>query len=83
MFRRITISQRENSAQVMEVGDHPLAEKVSFGSDAGAKTKETLMTVLKTLKLRTKNDVRIAFANFPDQFAENPNIGVYEALFSK
>ena len=61
-----------------------MARKVSFGShsDAGAKTRETLMTVLKTLKLRTQDDVRTAFANFLRQFAENPDIDVYETLFS-
>ena len=61
-----------------------MARKVSFGShsDAGAKTRETLMTVLKTLKLRTQDDVRTAFANFLHQFAENPDIDVYETLFS-
>ena len=60
-----------------------IARKVSFGShsDAGAKTRETLMTVLKTLKLRTKNDVRTAFANFLNQLAENSDIDVYKCLF--
>jgi hypothetical protein len=39
------------------------------------------MTILKTLKLRTKNDVRTAFANFLNQFAENSDIDIYKCLF--
>jgi hypothetical protein len=59
-----------------------MARKISFGShpDAGAKTPETLMTVLKTLKLRTKSDVKTAFANLLNQLAENPGIDRYECL---
>ena len=75
----------DNNFAERELRPLVMARKVSFGShsDAGAKTRETLMTVLKTLKLRTKNDVRTAFVNFLDQLAENPGIEVYEALFSK
>jgi len=75
----------DNNFAERELRPLVLARKVSFGShsDAGAKTRETLMTVLKTLKLRTKNDVRIAFAHFLNQYAENPSIELYDALFSK
>jgi len=74
----------DNNFAERELRPLVLARKVSFGShsDAGAKTRETLMTVLKTLKLRTNNDVRTAFANFLNQYAENPRIDMYEALFS-
>jgi transposase len=74
----------DNNFAERELRPLVMARKVSFGShsDAGAKTRETLMTVLKTLKLRTKNDVRTAFANFLNQYAENPCIDMYEALFS-
>ncbi|HDP98740.1 MAG TPA: IS66 family transposase [bacterium] len=60
-----------------------IARKVSFGShsDAGAKTREILTTVLRTLKLRT-NDVKTEFVNFLDRYAENPNIDIYECLFN-
>jgi hypothetical protein len=62
-----------------------MARKISFGShsDTGANTPKTLMTLLKTLKLRTKNNVSITFAQFLDQLAENPNIDVYKCLFDK
>ena len=39
------------------------------------------MTVLKPLKLRTKDDLRSAFVNFLDQVAENPGIDVNSTLF--
>lgn len=62
-----------------------MARKVSFGSHsaAGAKTRETLMTVLKTLKLRTKNAVRTAtaFAEFLNRLVENSATDVYKCLF--
>lgn len=73
----------DNNFSERELRPLVMARKVSFGShsDAGAKTRETLMTVLKTLKLRTKNDVRTAFANFIDQYAEDSGIDVYKCLF--
>jgi len=73
----------DNNFAERELRPLVMARKVSFGShsDAGAKTRETLMTVLKTLQLRTKNNVRIAFANFLDQLAENSDIDVYKCLF--
>jgi transposase len=73
----------DNNVAERELRPLVMARKVSFGShsDTGAKTRETLMTVLKTLKLRTKNNVRIAFANFLDQLAENSNIDVHKCLF--
>lgn len=75
----------DNNFAERELRPLVMARKVSFGShsEAGAKTRETLMTVLKTLKLQTKNNVRIAFANFLDQMAENPNSDVYKCLFDK
>lgn len=73
----------DNNFAERELRPLVMARKVSFGShsDAGAKTRETLMTVLKTLKLRTENDVRTAFANFLDQYAKNSGIDVYKCLF--
>ncbi len=75
----------DNNFAERELRPLVMARKVSFGShsDAGAKTRETLMTVLKTLKLRSKDDVKTAFVNFLDQFAENPDIDVYGTLFLK
>ena len=59
----------DNNFAERELRPLVMARKVSFGShsDAGAKTRETLMTVLKTLKLRSKNKVRTAFSNFLNQ----------------
>ena len=75
----------DNNFAERELRPLVMARKVSFGShsDAGAKTRETLMTVLKTLKLRSKDDAKTAFINFLNQFAEHPDIDVYDALFSK
>ena len=73
----------DNNFAERELRPLVMARKVSFGShsDAGAKTREILMTVLKTLKLRTKNNLRDAFAHFLNQLAENNNLDVYKCLF--
>ena len=75
----------DNNFVERELRSLVIARKVSFGShsDAGANTRETLMTVLKTLKLRTKNHVETAaaFAAFLNQLAENPGIDAYKCLF--
>ena len=77
----------DNNFAERELRPLVMARKVSFGShsDAGAKTREILMTVLKTLKMRTKNNVRTAgaFAAFLNQLAEYPSIDVYKTLFPK
>ena len=61
-----------------------VTRKISFGShsDEGLKTREILMSVLKTLKLRQKGDVKTAFKNFLDKLATNPNIDLYQTLFT-
>lgn len=60
-----------------------IARKISFGSqsDAGAKTREILMTVLHTLKKRT-SDVTTAFKSALDKLAEQPTIEAYKAVFN-
>jgi transposase len=60
-----------------------IARKISFGSqsDAGARTREILMTVLHTLKKRTP-DVTIAFRSALDELAEQADIDPYKAVFS-
>jgi len=75
----------DNNFAERELRPLVMARKVSFGShsDAGAQTRETLTTVLRTLKLRTKDDAKTAFVNFLDQIAENPKMDVYRALFPK
>ena len=76
----------DNNFAERELRPLVMARKVSFGShsDAGAKTRETLMTVLKTLKLRTKNNVSTAtaFAAFLNQLAQNPAVNTYNSLFN-
>ncbi len=59
-----------------------IARKISFGSqsDAGAKTREILMTVLHTLKKRT-TDVTIAFKSALDRLAEQGDINSYKTIF--
>jgi hypothetical protein len=51
-----------------------IARKISFGSqsDAGAGTREILMTVLLTLVKRTP-DVMTAFKSLLDQLANQPD----------
>jgi transposase len=75
----------DNNFAERELRPLVMARKVSFGShsDTGAKTRETLMTVFKTLKLRTKGKTEIAaaFAAFLNQLAENPGIDAYTCLF--
>jgi transposase len=73
----------DNNFAERELRPLVMARKVSFGShsDAGAKTREILMTVLRTLKMRTRDNAKNAFVNALNRIAENPEIGVYDALF--
>jgi hypothetical protein len=59
-----------------------IARKVSFGSQspAGAKTRETLMTVLHTLAKRTR-DVPSALKDALDRLAADPSADPYRLLF--
>ncbi len=61
-----------------------IARKLSFGSqsDEGARTRETLMTVLLTLKKREKQKTASKFKNLLDTFAVNPGVDIYNALFA-
>jgi len=60
-----------------------IARKISFGSqsDAGARTREILMTVLHTLKKRTP-DVTIAFKSALDKLVEQNDTDHYKAIFN-
>ena len=60
-----------------------VARKVSFGSqsDRGAATRETLMTVLHTLRKRTA-DPAAAFRSFLDRLAHNPDADPRRLLFA-
>jgi hypothetical protein len=72
----------DNNRAERELRPLVIARKISFGSqsDAGAKTREILMTVLHTLGKRA-SDVTIAFKCTLDKLAEQPNIDPYEAIF--
>jgi hypothetical protein len=61
-----------------------IARKISFGSqsDAGAQTREILMTVLLTLKKRKPGEARANFKACLDALARNPKQDPYQRLFS-
>lgn len=72
----------ENNLAERELRPLVIARKISFGSqsDAGALTRETLMTVLLTLKKRRKDPVK-ALTSALDVLAVNPNANIYRLLF--
>ena len=73
----------DNNLAERELRPLVIARKISFGSQsvAGAATRETLMTVLHTLRKRTP-DVTAAFKSALDKFAEQPDCDPTELLFS-
>jgi transposase len=73
----------DNNLAERELRPLVIARKISFGSqsDAGAKTREILMTVLHTLSKRT-SDVTTAFKFGLDRLAEQNDINPYKAIFS-
>jgi transposase len=73
----------DNNLAERELRPLVIARKISFGSqsDAGAKTREILMTVLQTLKKRVP-DVTVAFKSALDKIAEKADIDPNKAIFS-
>ena len=73
----------DNNLAERELRTLVIARKISFGSqsDAGAKTREIIMTVLHTLKKRVP-DVTIAFKSALDKLAEDDDIDPYKTVFS-
>ena len=73
----------DNNLAERELRPLVIARKISFGSqsDAGARTREILMTVLHTLKKRTP-EVTAAFKSALDKLAEQTNIDPNKAIFS-
>lgn len=73
----------DNNLAERELRPLVIARKISFGSqsDAGAQTREILMTVLHTLKKRT-SDVTNTFKFALDKLAEQADIDHYKAIFS-
>lgn len=61
-----------------------IARKVSFGSqsDAGAQTREILMSIVLTLKQRF-HDFQSRFKTALDHLAQNPNLDPYNLLFQQ
>jgi len=81
----------ENNLAERDLRPLVIARKISFGSqsDAGARTREILMTVLHTLKKRSANTtacqrdmVEQSFKSALDKIAANPDIDRYAALFN-
>jgi hypothetical protein len=74
----------ENNLAERELRPLVIARKVSFGSqsDRGAATRETLMTVLHTLRKRVP-DPAAAFKAALDQLAQAPDADPFTLLFPK
>jgi transposase len=74
----------DNNFAERELRKLVIARKISFGSqsDAGAKTREILMTTLLTLQKRKSGDVMSNFKAALDALACDPKRDPYQALFS-
>ena len=74
----------DNNFAERELRKLVIARKISFGSqgDAGAKTRETLMTTLPTLKKRQPGDVWLNLKACLDELARDPKQDPYQLLFS-
>lgn len=72
----------ENNPAERELRPLVIARKISFGSqsDAGALTREVMMSVLLTLQKRTQNPVAVLTAAL-DVLAREPDADVYRLLF--
>lgn len=72
----------ENNLVERELRPTVIARKVSFGSqsDEGARTREILMTVLHTLKKRTR-DFAAQFKSALDKLAADPSSDPYQVMF--
>lgn len=72
----------DNNRAERELRPLVIARKISFGSqsEAGAKTRETLMTILHTLRKRVP-DVAAALQSALDQIAEQPDANPAKVLF--
>lgn len=72
----------ENNRSERELRPLVIARKISFGSqsEAGARTREVLMSVLHTLRKRTE-DVTVAFQHALDRLAADDSCDPYTALF--
>jgi transposase len=73
----------DNNRAERELRPLVIARKISFGSqsDAGARTREILMTVLHTLKKKT-GDVTAALKSALDELVNRQDLDLYQAIFS-
>ena len=73
----------DNNLAERDLRPSVIARKVSFGSqsEAGARTRETLMTVLCTLRKRFPQDVARRFRHALDTLATHPTRDPYQLLF--
>lgn len=73
----------DNNLAERDLRPSVIARKVSFGSqsEAGARTRETLMTVLCTLRKRFPQDVARRFRYALDALATHPTRDPYRLLF--
>ena len=74
----------DNNRAERELRPTVIARKVSFGSqsEGGAKTRETLMSVMQTLKKRVKDPIQ-KFGRTLDELVFNAKLDVVSALFSE
>lgn len=72
----------DNNRAEWELRPLVIARKLSFGSqsEAGARTREVLMSVLHTLRKRT-DEVTAAFQRALDRLAEDPAANLCKLLF--
>jgi transposase len=75
----------ENNFAERELRPLVIARKVSFGShsDAGARTRETLMSILVTLKKKDRHQVFSKFKNLLDEIAAGSDRAPYDILFGE
>jgi transposase len=74
----------DNNLAERELRPLVIARKLSFGSqsDAGARTREILMTVLHTLKKQNDNPAAV-FLDVLEKLSVNPDLNIFQALFHK
>lgn len=74
----------DNNLAERELRPLVIARKLSFGSqsDAGAKTREILMTILQTLRKQSDDPIGV-FKNTLDKFALNRGLNLFPLLFPK
>jgi hypothetical protein len=75
----------DNNLAERDLRPSVIARKVSFGSqsEAGAKTRETLMTVLCTLRKRFPDDFVARFKRALDHLVDDPTRNPYSLLFQE